>query len=138
MLRKNFVSAGILIVAVLLSFSSFSFGYKKGEMIFVPWAGFEYHQGKIIEIVGDNANVIMVNKMKHTVKLKDIKPIVRPAKITVGLVCLAEWVSYSFATSNYAKAKVIKIAGDDVTVEFLPAIGNTKQRTVKKYKIFKF
>lgn len=125
MFKKKFV--GVLCLAVVLAF--FSLGFKKGEMVLAPW-GNSYYQATIAQIVGDSAKVNYVDGDKGTVKLSAIKPIAKPAKVTVGLVCLAQWTSHS-----YYKAKVIKVAGDDVTVEFLD---DHSTHTVKKHKVFKF
>ncbi len=119
--------AGFLLLTVFLAVSSL--GFKKGDMVLAPWGG-SYYQATIAEIKGDSAKVNYVDGDKGTVKLSAIKPIAKPAKVTVGLVCLAQWTSHS-----YYKAKVIKISGDNVTVEFLD---DHSKHTVKMHKVFKF
>ena len=125
-MKRNNLS-GFLFLAVTVAFISLAF--KKGEMVLAPWGG-SYYQATIAQIVGDSAKVNYVDGDKGTVKLNAIKAIAKPAKVTVGLVCLAQWTSHS-----YYKAKVIKVAGDDITVEFLD---DHSKHTVKKHKVFKF
>lgn len=121
------MKAKLLLLSVLLTMSSL--GFKKGDMVLAPW-GSSFYQATIASITGKKAKVNYVDGDKAEVDVAALKSIVNPSKITVGLVVLAKWGAHS-----YYKAKVLKISGKDVSVQFLD---DNSKHTVPKHKIFKY